>query len=107
MAQRVTVILTDDLDGSDAAETVAFGLDGTSYEIDLNGKNAAKLRDALAKYVGAGRKVSKTSNRGRKLSVTAEAAPAEVRSWALSNGYEVPARGRIPAEARAAYEAAH
>ncbi len=48
MAQRVQVVLEDDLDGGKADETVTFGLDGTAYEIDLSKKNAAKLRDALA-----------------------------------------------------------
>jgi hypothetical protein len=28
MAQKVNVILVDDIDGSDAVETVSFGLDG-------------------------------------------------------------------------------
>lgn len=59
MAQRVQITLEDDLDGSEASETVTFGLDGTTYEIDLNDKNAATLRDALATYVTAGRKVTK------------------------------------------------
>ena len=45
----MNIVLEDDIDGSDATETVAFGLDGTSYEIDLNDKNAAKLRDALGR----------------------------------------------------------
>ena len=58
MAQKVHIVLVDDLDGSDASETVSFGLDGTSYEIDLNDKNAAALRDALSGYVGHARKVS-------------------------------------------------
>jgi len=40
MAQKVTVELEDDLDGSPADETVRFGLDGTEYEIDLSEKNA-------------------------------------------------------------------
>ena len=57
MAQKVHIVLEDDLDGSPATETVSFGLDGKSYEIDLNDKNAGKLRDALAQYVGAGRSV--------------------------------------------------
>src|SRR3954462_1148884 len=58
MAQKVHIVLEDDLDGSEATETVSFALDGTSYEIDLNDDNAAKLRDALAVYVGHARKVS-------------------------------------------------
>ena len=51
MAQKVHVLLVDDLDGGDADETVPFGLDGVSYEIDLSAANAQKLRDALAAYV--------------------------------------------------------
>lgn len=49
MAQEVLVSLIDDLDGSDADETIMFALDGTGYEIDLNIKNAAALRKALDK----------------------------------------------------------
>ena len=58
MAQRVHIVLTDDLDGSDAAESVAFGLDGNTYEIDLSTDNAAKLREYLQPYVAVGRKVA-------------------------------------------------
>jgi hypothetical protein len=67
MAQKVNIVLVDDLDGSEATESVSFGLDGTSYEIDLNDKNAAQLRDALAPYVGHARKVGSASRRnGRR-----------------------------------------
>ena len=58
MAQQVNVKFVDDLDGSDAAATVSFGLDGTAYEIDLSDDNAAKLRDSLAVFVGAARSKS-------------------------------------------------
>ena len=34
MAQQVNVKFVDDLDGSDAAGTVSFGIDGRAYEID-------------------------------------------------------------------------
>ena len=43
-----SIVLEDDLDGSVADETVTFALDGVTYEIDLNAKNAGELRDALA-----------------------------------------------------------
>ena len=56
MAQKVHITLEDDLDGGEATETVSFGLDGRTYEIDLNDKNAAALRDALARYVAAARR---------------------------------------------------
>ena len=108
MAQKVHIVLEDDLDGSDATQTVSFGLDGTSYEIDLNDKNAAALREALATYVGHGRKVS-GSRRGRRSSAaTANGHSAkEIRDWARSNGHKVPERGRIPGDVREAFEAAH
>ena len=65
MAQKVQVLLVDDVDGGKADETVQFGLDGVSYEIDLSSKNAAKLRDALAGYVGEARRVASRGRRRR------------------------------------------
>ena len=106
MAQKVNIILVDDLDGSDANETVSFGLDGTTYEIDLNDKNAATLRDALSGYIGHARKM--TTSRKRKGSTTTTGPSArELRDWARSNGFKVSDRGRVPAEVREAFDAAH
>ena len=62
MAQKVQVLLVDDLDGGEASETVSFALDGNNYEIDLSGKNATELRDSFAKYVGAARKVGRSGD---------------------------------------------
>lgn len=113
MAQRVVTHLEDDIDGGDATETVAFGLDGTQYEIDLNDDNAAKLRDALAPYLGAARRAGGGGRGGR--SNARSAAPRQrsgdsdagaIRAWAESNGIEVSARGRISADLREKYEAA-
>jgi hypothetical protein len=56
MAQKVQVLLVDDLDGSEATETVSFGIDGVAYEIDLSSGNAGKLRTELAQYVDHARK---------------------------------------------------
>jgi nucleoid-associated protein Lsr2 len=108
MAQKVHIVLEDDLDGSDASQTVSFGLDGATYEIDLNDKNAAALRDALAKYVGHGRKVTGT-RRGRRSSASSNSTHSakEIRDWARSNGHKVPERGRIPSTIREAFDAAH
>lgn len=112
MAQRVNVILVDDLDGSDADETVSFALDGVDYEIDLNDKHAAALRDALALYVGHGRRTGGRRKRGQGSAPAARpaadgATPAEIRAWARDNGWEIPERGRVAAEVREAYDAAH
>lgn len=108
MAQKIHIVLEDDLDGSEATETVTFGIDGTSYEIDLNDKHAAKLRDVLAPYVGHGRKVGSAPRRGRKAAVSTGGASArEIRDWARSNGYDVPDRGRVSADVREAFEKAN
>ena len=108
MAQKVNIVLVDDIDGSDASETVAFGLDGSSYEIDLNDKNAAALRDALSAYVGHARKVSTRGRRTSRTTTTTSGPSArELRDWARSNGYEVSDRGRVPTEVREAFDAAH
>jgi hypothetical protein len=64
MAKTVIVKLTDDIDGSDADETVYFSLDGKTYEIDVNESNAAKVRDAFAPFIAKGR-VSGASTRAR------------------------------------------
>ena len=112
VAREVIEKLIDDLDGSDATETVMFALDGTSYEIDLNKKNAAALRKALDQYVKAARRSSGTGGRRK----SAPAAPSrkvqrdfdivQLREWAGSNGVDVPARGRIPQAVVDQYKAA-
>jgi len=103
MARKVQVHLLDDIDGTQAAETLKFGLDGTLYEIDLNTKHADKLRSALAQYIAKGRRVGRggvvSAGRGRT------AAPARtdrqqnqaIRDWAKVKGLDVSDRGRIPA----------
>ncbi|CAL9467370.1 Nucleoid-associated protein Lsr2 [Streptomyces sp. enrichment culture] len=104
MAQRVVVTLFDDIDGSEAAETIAFGLDGRTYEIDLNEANARKLRETLEPYVAAGRKRSASGRAYRQTEVAPD--PAAVRAWAQSNRMDVPARGRIPKKVYEAFAAA-
>lgn len=109
MAQRVQVILEDDIDGGDASETVTFGLDGVTYEIDLNDDNAGSLRDAMAPYTGAGRRVSgrRSSGSGGSSRRSSKEDLTKIREWARSKGYQVSDRGRISAEVRDAYAKAH
>ncbi|CAB4686535.1 MAG: Lsr2 family protein [Actinobacteria bacterium] len=109
MAQKIHIVLEDDLDGSEATQTVTFGLDGTSYEIDLNDAHAAELREALAGYVGHARRVGSAPRRGARKAASAAGGPSarEIREWASANGHEVPDRGRISADVREAYDAAH
>jgi hypothetical protein len=111
MASKTLVILEDDLDGGAADETVSFSLDGVSYEIDLSAKNAGKLRDALAAYVGSGRRVGGRAARGRASAGKAARGGAvntsEIRDWARAKGLDVSERGRIPATIIEQYNAAH
>jgi hypothetical protein len=114
MAQRTIVQLTDDLDGSEATESVSFGLDGTTYTIDLSDDNAAALRDLLAPYVanarrdgGRGRRSNVTHiTNGRRGRSTGDVDPKTVRAWAAENGIAISARGRIPADIVAQYQQA-
>ncbi len=107
MAQRVHVVLVDDIDGSDAGETVTFGIDGSTYEIDLNEKHATALREALAPYVGHARRSGSARRSKKAAAATTGPSAAEVREWARGNGWDVPDRGRVSAEVRQAYDAAH
>lgn len=107
MAQRVEVILVDDLDGGEAAETVTFGLDGVSYEIDLSADNARRLRDDLAGWTGHARRASGAKRPSPRRSTTQRTDLSAVRHWARENGYKVSDRGRISGEVQEAYDKAH
>jgi hypothetical protein len=113
MAQKVQVLLLDDIDGSEAAETVSFSLDGVAYEIDLSADNARALRESLAHWVGHARRqggrqaAARQSPRRNGASAKAEGpSPHELREWARANGYQVSERGRISEQIREAYAAA-
>lgn len=109
MAQKVNIVLVDDLDGSEADETLSFALDGTTYEIDLNDRNATALREALSGYVGHARRVSSGGRRGRKGAgpSSTNSHTKAVREWARNHGLEVNERGRISADVQKAYDDAH
>ncbi|MFI8237618.1 Lsr2 family protein [Streptomyces sp. NPDC085866] len=108
MAQKVEVKLIDDLDGSEASQTVLFGLDGREYEIDLNDAHTAALRDALAPFLGAARKTSGGRVAVRRIGSTGPTRDlAKVRTWARENGWpDLSDRGRVPGEVLNAYDQA-
>ena len=119
MAQIREIRLVDDLDGEAADETVEFGIDGKSYEIDLSKDNAGRLRDALADFVSAARRAGGRRRGGSSAgtgtaSGGAGTAPKgrasidrvqnqAIRDWARKRGMKVSDRGRIPAEVLEAY----
>lgn len=113
VAQIREVRLVDDLDGEAADETVEFGIDGRSYEIDLSKENAGRLRDVLADFVAAGRRAGGGRRRGTSApsggNGTSATAPKgrsavdreqnqAIRDWARKQGRKISDRGRIPAE---------
>lgn len=106
MARKTIVELIDDIDGSKAVETIAFGLDGVEYELDLNEENAARLRGELAAWIQKSRRTG-----GRRTRSGAGRANAgetsRVRRWAREHGYSVSDRGRISAEVQRAFDEAH
>ncbi|MBX7445974.1 MULTISPECIES: Lsr2 family protein [unclassified Arthrobacter] len=110
MAKKTVVVLEDDIDGSEASETISFALDGSEYVIDLNEGHANELRGALSRFTEAGRRVS--SGRGRSAAARTKSSQGgpdakAVRMWAVENGIQVNTRGRIQAEVVEKYEAAH
>src|SRR3954452_19742401 len=112
MAQRVQVILVCDVHGDETpgTETVAFALDGSSYEIDVCEQHARELRDGLAPYVGVARRAggrgpSRAAGQGRRRSRRGGGSgeAARIREWARPQGLPGPERGRIPADLAARY----
>lgn len=112
MAQRVQVLLEDDIDGSQATHSVQFGVDGTAYEIDLNEDHAAQLRGIITTWAGHARKVSTTRTAQHAAGGTGKP-PIDreqlrnIREWGQRNGYQVSERGRVSQAVQDAYHQAH
>lgn len=109
MAQKMQIIMTDDLDGGEASETVRFGVDGHHYEIDLSTEHAEQLREALSPFRAVARRATggrKGSGRKTQASSRPDPENAKIRAWAQENGYQLGDRGRISKEIRNAYRAA-
>ena len=107
MARQVIERLVDDIDGSEATQSVTFGMDGHAYRIDLNDQHADELRTKLSPFVEMARRVRTEPGRGRE---RARAVPdkdrnSAIRQWALDEGIELPGRGRIAGGVQAAYDA--
>ena len=114
MSRTETVRWVDDLTGGQAEETLEFAVDGSRYEIDLSSDNAAKLREALAGYIHAGRRSQTASasapRRGRRTGASSPMSAERrqhnnaIRAWARQHGYKVSERGRISGTVVNAYE---
>ena len=113
MAQQTITTLIDDIDGSQANETVLFSLDGTTYEVDLNEAHAEDLREVLSPYVSVARRAGSSAGgrsgraRAARPATSSSVDPKAVRAWAQANGVEVSARGRINAAVQEQYRSAN
>jgi hypothetical protein len=106
MAKTVSVVVTDDLDGSPAVATVAFSFDGHSYEIDLSAANQVRLEKALQPFIAAGRRTGQRRPQQAARTSSSRVDSAAVRAWAAEHGLRISERGRISAEVMSKYEAA-
>jgi len=107
MSRNVSVVITDDLDGSEGADTVRFALDGVNYEIDLSDQNRERLEGDLAPFIAAARRASRDRGRRTTRAASASVDRAAVRAWAREEGLTISERGRISAEIIRQYEASH
>jgi len=111
MAQNVTVVLIDDIDQSEAAETVRFGVDGTAYEIDLSAEHASELRSTISRYITVARRIQSAPARARQQRPSRPRTQMDreqsrrIRSWAMERGLLASPRGRIPQHVAEEYEA--
>lgn len=106
MAKKTVVNLIDDLDGSEASQTLQFAFEGRHYVIDLNDTHAEEMRAALAPYTRAGRAPGIAPMR-RRNNPTGTMDREAIRRWAKDNGLNVADRGRLPASVLEAYNNAH
>lgn len=107
MAQKVTVSLQDDLDGSPAAETMRFALGNSEFEIDLSERNARTFRQQLNPYMKHGRRAGRSKARPSSRGAASRARTAAIRAWARDHGMTINDRGRIPADVTKKYQAAN
>jgi len=107
MTKKMVVTITDDIDDSEGAETVSFGLAGQVYEIDLSQQNRDNFKNGLQPYIDAARRVSRQGGVRPVRSRTSRNDSSAIRAWAAEQGLKVSERGRIPAAVVAQYEAAN
>lgn len=92
--------------GEPAAETIAFSIDGDSYEIDLTEVGAKELRGIFRVYVEHARKLHGAKAKAKVTKPRVESDAPLIRQWARSSGYEgwnPDAKGRIPVKVQEAY----
>ncbi|HSX01917.1 MAG TPA: Lsr2 family protein [Candidatus Saccharimonadia bacterium] len=118
MAQKITEVRYDDLDGSEGAKTRTFMIDGVTFQIDLTDANYRLLQGELAPFLenatrirrpGPNRAVSTDRYSGPTMTHGAQQRVKnhDIRAWARRNGHTVSRIGRLPADVLAAYYKNH
>ncbi|HWG73342.1 MAG TPA: Lsr2 family protein [Acidimicrobiales bacterium] len=123
MAQKVQVLITCDLDEeeTEAAETVTFGHDGATYELEMCQQHLDEFNNWIGEYIGVARRAGSVNrarraaagagtgsrSRSRSRGAGSTSSLGAIREWARANGFNVSDRGRISGEVRAAFDAAH
>jgi hypothetical protein len=101
VAQKVSVTYACDYDDKEIpdgeAHSIAFGLDGQEYEIDLCAKHSERFSEVVGKFA------ENTTKRRRRTAANRQRS-AEIRAWAKKSGFEVSDRGRIPGHVLAGFE---
>jgi hypothetical protein len=110
MVKSLVEVLVDDLDGTEAVESVLLGWNGQWRRIELSEKNLSALSKAVDRFWEAGRPVAARSCGRRPRGARPDGGgrdPKAIRAWAAANGIAVPSRGRIPGEIERQYNDAH
>lgn len=113
MAQKTQVVLTDDVDGTEATQTITFAFQGVSYEIDLNDDHASALEESFSDWISSARRINEPRGGKTRRASAGASAPGggrdlnDVRSWLRSNGHEVADRGRVSQALLEEYDKAH
>lgn len=103
---RITVVeVVDDLSGKVLTdpETIRFGIDGSEYQLETSQESAQELRSLLLEYA----KVSRKRTTRRSVAARAATPVADIRAWAVRNGWDISERGRVPKVIVDAYNEAH
>src|SRR3977135_3218023 len=102
MVKSLVEVLVDDLDGSEAVESVLLGWNGQWRRIELSERNLAALSKAVDRFWEAGHPGADRSGASRRARGARSEGngrdPKAIRAWAAANGIAVPKRGRIPGD---------
>ena len=115
MARKVVVEMVDDIDGTifgEDGESIHYAVDGVEYVIDLKDEHAKELRETFEYYIEHSTRVGDRKHRSDRPAKPStgkrpRSETKKIRAWAIEQGYELAARGRIPTEVEQAFDAAH